>query len=111
MVSLYVDDLATTVVAIRRNMVTAMRGTGLLVLGQGRGAQRIVCATHATLGTGFTVLLNGHDDDSKVNVIRIQSFPFNALRTSKGLSGREGVSAETSPLLSCSRETAQSASS
>src|SRR5690625_1089035 len=71
-----VDDLAAAIEAIRRHMVAQVSRAALLVLGQGRGTQRIVATTHAALGTGLTVLLNCHGYHSKVNLIQRSGLAF-----------------------------------
>src|SRR5690606_4637287 len=110
-VALGVDDLTTAIEAIRRNVVTQMSRTGFLVLGQSRCAQRIVTATHTTLGTGFTILLNCHEESLHKKIDQVSVLPLRCLSTSKGLPEGASETSVSTPLLSCSRETGHSDSS
>ena len=56
------ENLATTVVATRTNVVAQMGFPSRRLNCKRRNAEMIVRAMHATLGRGLLVLLNGHDD-------------------------------------------------
>jgi hypothetical protein len=56
------QDLATTVKAVRADVVTQVRFAGRRFDGQVRRNQEIVRTVHAALRWGLLVLLNSHDD-------------------------------------------------
>jgi hypothetical protein len=60
-VVLGLQDLATTVIAVRADMVTQMRFACGRLNCQRRRAKVIVRTVHAALGWGLFILLNGHD--------------------------------------------------
>jgi hypothetical protein len=56
------QHFATTIIAIRANVVAQMRFTGGGLHRKRRRAKMIVRTVHTALGRGLLILLNGHDD-------------------------------------------------
>jgi hypothetical protein len=57
------EHFATTVKTVGADVVTQVHFT-VRCCGQGCAGQGVVRTVHATLGWGFLVLLNGHDDST-----------------------------------------------
>lgn len=53
-------DFAATVETVRTDVVAQMGFAGIWLNGKGLCGQCVVCAAHATLGSGFSVLLYSH---------------------------------------------------
>ncbi len=62
LVVLGLQDLATTVKTIRADVMTTMRLAGSRLDRDRWRHQEVMRAMHATLGRGFLVLLNSHDN-------------------------------------------------
>src|SRR5690554_739844 len=77
-----VDDLAAMVEVDRRDVVAQVGSAGLLVLGQGRGAQGVVATTHAALGMGLAVQVNWHGMSLQSEAMMNQDAPLSSLSSS-----------------------------
>jgi acetyltransferase-like isoleucine patch superfamily enzyme len=55
------NHLATTIETIGAHVVAQVRFTAGTLNGNARLGQKVVCATHVTLGTALAGLLYGHD--------------------------------------------------
>jgi len=61
-VRLSFQHFATTIEAVRADVMAQMQFTGVRLHGGGWVTEKVVRAVHTTLGRGFFVLLDSHDD-------------------------------------------------
>ena len=65
----FVDDLAAPVETVTRDVVPKVRLPRGRLNGQRGLGQAIVRATHASPGSGLSVLLNSHDSISRIGLV------------------------------------------